>query len=441
MALHWDDIRYRGDAKDVEELLNVYRVQDYLDTFAENRKQADQGMRERFLTHGIRLTEQLSPRIFGIFQDACQRLELATEAEVFCVPDPAVNAFASLDQRRDRSHSLVGITSGALEMLTDDELRSLIGHELGHFIFGNNRLNALLSTEEHGHSATVLPAFGEALFLRWRKKAEISADRVGLIACRRFSSAASGLLKATFGLSDRNLNLDVEALIAQFDEIKGRPELMAESFASHPLLPIRLKALELFSRSAKGHRAGLNVSGTQLLDDELEDEVDALLQLTRRHPTKPIDQAVVKTIALGGALLLGADGDVSDEEVKILIRILHDFTDEPEREVVTDATAIADQLPQATAVVVAEGDDSHKTFILSRLADIALADGALLDHEGAVVLQVAEMLGVPPRAAYSIMVGAAQAVGFRTDVKLNRIADDLRHSLQRGFDPLHRAQP
>ncbi len=66
------------------------------------------------------------------------------------------------------------------------------------------------------------------------------------------------------------------------------------------------------------------------------------------------------------------------------------------------------------------------------IADIALADGALMDSEGSVILQVAEWLGVTSREAYEIMVGAAQAVGFRTDVKLNRIAEELRRSLQLG---------
>ena len=47
-------------------------------------------------------------------------------------------------------------------------------------------------------------------------------------------------------------------------------------------------------------------------------------------------------------------------------------------------------------------------------------------------LQVVKWLGVPAREAYKIMVGAAQAVGFRTDVKLNRIAEELRRSLQLG---------
>lgn len=55
-----------------------------------------------------------------------------------------------------------------------------------------------------------------------------------------------------------------------------------------------------------------------------------------------------------------------------------------------------------------------------------------MDAEGSVILQVAEWLGVPSRKAYKIMIGAAQAVGFRTDVKLNRIAEELRRSLQAG---------
>ncbi len=55
-----------------------------------------------------------------------------------------------------------------------------------------------------------------------------------------------------------------------------------------------------------------------------------------------------------------------------------------------------------------------------------------MDFEGGVILQVAEWLGVPSRIAYGIMINAAQAVGFRTDVKLNRIAEELRRSLQLG---------
>lgn len=132
-------------------------------------------------------------------------------------------------------------------------------------------------------------------------------------------------------------------------------------------------------------------------------------------------------------MLLSTDGDISDEEVKILVQILHFyFTDEPEKEIVTDRKEIEEKLPRVIEAIKEKGEDGDKTFILSRLADIALADGALMHAEGAVILQVGEWLELTPRESYRIMVQAAQAVGFRTDVKLNRIAEELRRSLQVG---------
>jgi len=242
------------------------------------------------------------------------------------------------------------------------------------------------------------------------------------------------LLKATVGLSEKNLNLDVEALVSQVDEIKGHPELMAETFASHPLLPIRLKALELFSRSEKAGRSGLEISGQQVADQSLEDQIDELIRLTRRYPFRPVERAMMQVVALGGTLLLGADKEVNDEEVKILVQILHRyFTDEPESEIATDPAAASARLPEAIALLNTEGDPTAKNFVLSRLTDIAIADGALMDAESAVILDLAHQLGVPNRVAYGVVIGAAQAVGFRSDVKLNRIAEAIRRSLQAGF--------
>lgn len=64
-AVRWEDVRYRGDALDVEELVRTYRVNDYLDTFEENRRQADLGIREKLIKHGIRLSERISPASTG----------------------------------------------------------------------------------------------------------------------------------------------------------------------------------------------------------------------------------------------------------------------------------------------------------------------------------------------------------------------------------------
>ena len=56
-----------------------------------------------------------------------------------------------------------------------------------------------------------------------------------------------------------------------------------------------------------------------------------------------------------------------------------------------------------------------------------------MDAESAVILDVAKHIDVPNKMAYGIMIGAAQAVGFRSDVKLNKMAEEIRHSMAIGL--------
>lgn len=432
MALNWDDIRYRGDARDVKELHDSYRIADYLDAFERNRRSQDDGVREQLLKHGIRLNEQLSPRIFRLYAEASAALQLEADSEVFCLPNTEPNAFAVLDFRKEKVHALIGITSGALELLDDAELKFVIGHELGHFLFGHNRINAVMSMDDDNPAATVLPPFGESLFLRWRKKAEISADRAGLLACRDFHAACRALLKVTFGLSEKNLNLEIDALVAQIDEISGSREMVEETFSSHPLLPVRLKSLELFAHSKRAHRNGCADFEAQNDDAALEKGIDRLVDLSRRHPTKPLDEALMHVLALGGVRVLGADADVSDDEVKLLVTLLHGlFTDDPESVITVDPARIERDLQVACVLVNAEGGEQEKLFVLSRLAEIALADGALVDSEVEAIQAIGELLEMPAKRIQAVIVGAAQGGGFRADAKLNRIAAQIRRSIKK----------
>ena len=165
-------------------------------------------------------------------------------------------------------------------------------------------------------------------------------------------------------------------------------------------------------------------------DDDWQRVAVRLVPLSRRYPTKPLDVAVMHALAMAGVRVMGADADVNDEEVRLLVQQLHSiFTDEPEDVIVTDREEIARRLPEACKVIVEEGDDGTKQFLLSRIAEIALADGALMDKEAEVIHEIAKMLEVPEKVTYAIIVGAAQSVGFRADIKLNRIAAQLRRSL------------
>lgn len=126
MPIDWNDVRYTGDAQDIEELFKTYPVEDYLEAYEKNLQQRDQGFRDHLLKKGIRLTESLSPRIHRIFKEVCQALEIESKEEIFCLPDQEVNAAAILDVLGSGKFSLIGITSAALEKLKMIKLSSFL---------------------------------------------------------------------------------------------------------------------------------------------------------------------------------------------------------------------------------------------------------------------------------------------------------------------------
>jgi hypothetical protein len=418
----WNAVQYRGDAADTQELVEKYNVQGFLAARKEQDKAHGASLRDRLLKDAVLLTETLSPRIYAIVADVQDRLGIGGHFDVFCLKDVDVNAFAHIDTSGETERHLIGITSGALEGLEDAEIASLIGHELGHFVFGHNDLLGLLNRDADNPKVTVLPHLGECLFLRWRKKGELSADRLGLIAAGSFEASARALVKAGFGLSDRNLNLEIGGLLSQIEAVKDKPEALEEAFRSHPLLPLRLKSLHLF--------AELLVSNKLQDLPKVEDEIDGLFAWFKRYPRKPVHEAVMRIIAMAGMRIVASEGDMDDEEIRSLIYTLHStFTDEPEKELIADPAERERRLTEAIDLVNQEGDPDDKTFVISRLADLALADGKLLDAEAGHILEIAEKLDVSGRTAYGIIIGAAQTVGFNVDYRMKEIVHQVRSQL------------
>jgi Zn-dependent protease with chaperone function/uncharacterized tellurite resistance protein B-like protein len=66
---------------------------------------------------------------------------------VYVIEDPSVNAFAAGHSPRD---AIIGITRGAIEMLSRDELQGVIAHEFSHVFHGDMKLNMRLIAILHG---------------------------------------------------------------------------------------------------------------------------------------------------------------------------------------------------------------------------------------------------------------------------------------------------
>ena len=90
----------------------------------------------RLASHSQPITRQQMPRIYNMLENLCISRGLAMpQFEV--IDSPALNAFAT--GINDSTYRIV-LTRGIIESLPDDELESVIGHELTHIINRDARL-------------------------------------------------------------------------------------------------------------------------------------------------------------------------------------------------------------------------------------------------------------------------------------------------------------
>jgi heat shock protein HtpX len=74
------------------------------------------------------ITESDSPRLFAVVRDLSQRAGLPMP-KVYLIPTDTPNAFAT---GRNPEHAAVAVTRGIMNILTENELRGVLGHELAH---------------------------------------------------------------------------------------------------------------------------------------------------------------------------------------------------------------------------------------------------------------------------------------------------------------------
>ena len=156
---------------------------------------------------------------------------MSEQPEVYVLNHPQANAFAPTFGVTGRP--FVVIHSGLAELLATNEIDFALGHELGHLGCGH-----MIESER---------AYGsefEALQVRSRMRyAEISADRLGLLATRSVYCAARVMVKLASGLKGDSVALDIDAFLGQLERDPEEISREWELHQSHPALPLRLADL------------------------------------------------------------------------------------------------------------------------------------------------------------------------------------------------------
>src|SRR5947208_10268643 len=92
----------------------------------------ERGIRLLFQANAVRVGPTQFPRMNALYADVLTSMDWPDRPELFVSQTPFVNAGAFGVER-----PFIVINSGALKLLDDDEVRTLLGHELGHIMSGH----------------------------------------------------------------------------------------------------------------------------------------------------------------------------------------------------------------------------------------------------------------------------------------------------------------
>jgi hypothetical protein len=271
------------------------------------RRQAE---RRKHLTCAMRAVPELTPGLAAIIESVRQRVAPSYEVEAYVQSAPEVQA-VSIGGGGGNMVAMV-LTSGLVGLMQKDELEFVIGHELGHYIFGH-----------YGYpDPEMAQTEAERLNLRHlQRAAEISADRVGLIACKAVDSCFWCMLKSASGLPRDLLRCDVAAYLDQARALGQMGGSEFEMDSSHPMFTVRVRALLWFQMS-EVYQEWLGECGTQPIkmgDVDARIERD-LAAATGFRLAEVNERAVQEAFMWGVVALLVADNRLDKGEQALLAR-------------------------------------------------------------------------------------------------------------------------
>jgi Zn-dependent protease with chaperone function len=202
--------------------------------------------------------------------------------EVYISQNPILNA-AILGVEKP----FLVLNSSLVDSFSEEEIATVIGHELGHCASGH----ALYKTLLYLLVQIIIPLAGPAIpsfalqglllaFLEWNRKSELSADRAGVLVCQHPQTSYAVLMKLAGGKQISEMNID-EFFLQAADYDKGGDlldsvyKLFHLLSVSHPLPVLRLKELKTWIDTVdyKKILAGEYLKITQTTAENVHEEI------------------------------------------------------------------------------------------------------------------------------------------------------------------------
>ena len=185
--------------------------------------------KKTLLSNSLKVSINTVPLIQTYIEECSDILRIdPSNIECYIYATPDHNAF-SISQRGNKI--LVAISSSLIKILKQAELKFLIGHELGHSLFGHSELTHLGHGEMDYQSTRSL------------REMEISADRIGYLCANSLEDSVTAMMKIASGLDNEFLNQDIRPFLDQSVSLANQLENGQYNKTTHPPLPLRARSL------------------------------------------------------------------------------------------------------------------------------------------------------------------------------------------------------
>lgn len=197
--------------------------------------------RAKLYGESVLVSKKQYPKLHSALRNASESLGLGEPPLMFVVNSSgSINALAV----RFLKNRYVILYGSLVDLYLDkdsdaDELRFIIGHELGHHAAGHCHW----FREMFLGPAKFIPLLGLAL----SRAREFTADRLGFLVAGGFEGSARGLASLAHGSRALNNITNTEAFEHQEAERPGLVAFMDQLFATHPRLSLRVKTLREFA--------------------------------------------------------------------------------------------------------------------------------------------------------------------------------------------------
>jgi Zn-dependent protease with chaperone function len=284
----------------------------------------DRSLRLMFLASSVRASDQQFPQLYQAMLDGCYVLDLPVVPELYISQNPLVNAMTL-----GADKPFIVITTGMVELMDAEEMRFIIGHELGHVLSGHAVYRTMLF---HLINLARRVAFMALVYLglqgivwgleEWYRKSELSCDRAGLLAGQDVEAARRALMKTAGGASMAELSHDAFHQQAhEYDAVPdvrdGLLKLLQLQGNTHPFAVIRFAELDRWAAEGD-YRTILSGTYPRREDDRdasVSEEAKAAAKSYQDSWSRSADpligavRGVAETAAGAGARLFGNLGN------------------------------------------------------------------------------------------------------------------------------------